>query len=346
MSIRKRLIHALSGKPVIRPAYLVYDAFLPNPGVDWELLFSLGLGEIRHRSVTKTLRPHSEVIETTKDQDGMVRRDVVIRTDIGELHEHYLGKGGGMLDWRMEHLIKKPQDYRILKRAFEDSRFILDESEFLASEAQLQDRGITLVHADRTPFQRIMIDYAGLERFSYDFADGTYELFELLEMMNHQIIEEFEEITKSEAQYIKLWENIGVDSAGPHAFRKYIVPVYEQILYMFSRTSQELIVHYDGNIRLIKDDIRRMGFQIDSLTPPPEGDMTVGEARDAWPDTFLWLHPSLSWLEESPEVVKSHITRMTKEAGGRLFCFEMSEGVPENWESSVPAVLEALDEVM
>ncbi len=345
MNIRHRLFEALSGKPVTHPVYLVYDAFLSNPDVDWDMLFALGLGEIRHRSVTRTEHPLCEQHETLTTQDGMTRRDVFIRTDIGELHEHYLGAGGGVLDWRMEYAVKKPEDYTILKRAFEDSRYELDDTQFLASEEDLKERGITLAHAGRTPFQRIMIDYAGLERFSYDFADGVSELFELLEMMNSQIIDQFQEISRSKARYVKLWENIGIDAAGPQAYRDHVVPVYEKILELFRDTSQELIVHYDGNIRLISEDIGRMGFQIDSLTPPPEGDMSVAEARNAWPETFLWIHPSLNWFQLPLEELTAHIRGLAEEAEGRRFCFEMSERVPETWRNTVPAVLEALEQM-
>ena len=36
MSVRERLLSALRGDVVATPAYVVYDAFLPNPTVDWD----------------------------------------------------------------------------------------------------------------------------------------------------------------------------------------------------------------------------------------------------------------------------------------------------------------------
>ena len=345
MEVRQRLMHALQGKKVSHPAYLVYKEFLPTKDVDWDYLFSLGLGEISHEPVVHITRPHAQIVESISRQDDMVRRDVTLRTEIGELHEYYIGGVGGVLDWRMEHMIKTPADYRILQRSFEDLDFQLDERAFLASENRLAQRGITLATADRTPFQRIQIDYAGVERFAYDFADEVPELFDLLEMMNEQIIQEFTVINTSQAEYVKLWENIGIDSLGPTAYREYIVPVYEQILRMFAKTNKKLIVHYDGKIRLIADDIKRMGFQIDSFSTPPEGDMSVEEARSLWPDTFLWIHPSLNWFDLPIATLKENIRSMVQATGGYNYCFEMSEGVPNTWKESVPAVLETLAEL-
>jgi hypothetical protein len=102
------------------------------------------------------------------------------------------------------------------------------------------------------------------------------------------------------------------------------------------------MVHYDGKIRLIADDIARLHLDIDSLTPPPEGDLDPGEARAFWPDSFLWLHPSLTLFDLSQSELVSRIRTMAAAAGPRLYCFEISEGVPRNWREGIPAVLKTL----
>ena len=102
VSVRERLLGALRGERVTHPAYVVYDAFLPNPSVDWDWLFSLGLGQVNHAFVTGSARPNCEIVETTSTEGGLERRDVTIRTSGGELHEYYLGDSGkGVLAWRM-----------------------------------------------------------------------------------------------------------------------------------------------------------------------------------------------------------------------------------------------------
>ena len=74
-------------------------------------------------------------METTKKVDGQTRRDVRWITDRGELHEWYLG------EWRQEYLIKTPDDYLILKRALEDSRFTANPQLFQLSEEALGENG-------------------------------------------------------------------------------------------------------------------------------------------------------------------------------------------------------------
>jgi hypothetical protein len=343
MSIRDRLLGALRGEVITHPVYVVYDAFLPNPAVDWEWLFSLGLGQVNHAFVVEEKRPNGEVIERKTIEGDLERRDVTIRTAGGELHEYYLGSSSkGLLPWRMEHFIKKPSDYRLMADALEGSTYIPTDRAFDESEAALGGRGITIAHVDRTPFQKIQIDFAGIEAFSCHLADEEPELLALLELMNRLKLDEFACVTASKARFVKLWENIGIDAVGPHAYRKHIVPVYEGINAILRDAGKRLMVHYDGKVRLIADDIARLGFDLDSLTPQPEGDMETAEARRLWPETFFWLHPSLTWFRLPKDELVALFRGMASGAGPRRYCFELSEGVPPNWRETIPAILSAL----
>ena len=102
------------------------------------------------------------------------------------------------------------------------------------------------------------------------------------------------------------------------------------------------MVHYDGKLRVIAGDIAGLPLDIDSLTPPPEGDMSVGAARAAWPDKFLWLHPPLGWYRLPRKQLVERIRQMVGDAGPRRYCLMISEDVPPDWQVTLPAVLEAL----
>jgi len=343
MNIRERLLSALRGEVVTHPAYVVYDAFLPNPNVDWEWLFSLGLGRINHAFVVEKQHPSCQIIEKLTIEGDLERKDVTIRTDKGELHEYYLGSSSkGVLPWRMEHFIKQPSDYRLMAGALEGSTYSMTNRAFDESETALGENGITLADADRTPFQKIQIDYEGIEAFSYHLADEEPALFELLELMNRLKLDEIACVAQSKARYVKLWENMGIDSMGPHAYRKHIVPVYEGIIAALKSAGKKLMVHYDGKVRLITDDIARLGFDLDSLTPQPEGDMDTAEARRLWPETFFWLHPSLTWFRLPKNDLVARIRKMVNDVGPRRYCLELSEGVPPNWKEGIPTLLEEL----
>jgi hypothetical protein len=341
-TIRARMEVAIAGEPVTRPVFAVYDWFVRNRPIDWPRLFDLGLGQINHADLIRYRRPHVDIMETTSMMAGVPRRDVYWMTDIGELHEWYLG------EWRQEYLIKSAADYRIMQRAWTDVDVLPWDKPFLHSEQAVGGGGITVGQLDRTPFQKIQIDYAGLARFSYDLADRLPELLDLLDLMTDVKLREFRIALGSPARQIKLWENLSIETMGPRTFRRFLVPVYHRIFEILDGTDKRLQVHYDGKLRVIADDIRDLPFDgLDSFTPPPEGDMTAAEARQQWPGKFLWLHPTLDWYSRPPDELAHNIRAMAAAAGrpvGR-YCLMISEEVPPNWETTVPLILKTLDEI-
>jgi hypothetical protein len=342
-TIRARLQRALDGEVVQRPTYLAYDWFVQNRPIDWERLFSLGLGQIAHADLVSVERPNLEIIETTREVDGRTRRDVRWVTDRGELHQWHLG------EWQQEFLIKTPDDYAILGRALEDTRYTPVSEPFYEAERRIGESGITIGQLGwapirRTPVLQVQIDFAGPERLAMDLADEVPQLMELLELMTELTLEKFRQAVKGPGRYIKLWENLSIEMLGVRQYRERLLPIYGQILKILEEADKRLLVHYDGKLGVIADEIAALDFDgIDSFTPPPEGDMSVAQARAAWPQKFLWLHPPLGWYREDRATLTERIRKMVGDAGPRRFCLMISEDVPPDWEESVPAVLDALD---
>lgn len=340
MDVRKRFESALAGQVVSRPLFAVYDWFVQNrPQVDWPALFQLGLGQINHATLVRHERPNVRITETTSyDDRGQTRRDVRWVTDIGELHEWHLG------EWRQEYLVKTPQDYRILARALSDVTVLPAPEPFIQSETALGGNGVTLACTAlrRTAFQAIQIDFAGLEQFSVDIGRRCPELLELIDVLNDLTYREAAALTRTPARFIKLWENLTIETMGPKLFREQLVPVYRRILDILGAGGQRLCVHYDGKLRCIAREIQELSFDLDSLTPPPEGDMTVAEARACWPEKFLWLHPPLGWHELPEAALRESVRGMIADAGPRRFCLMISEDVPADWARSVPLILKLL----
>jgi len=346
VSVRERLESALSGAPIERPVYAVYDWFVKNRrAVDWEMLFGLGLGQISHANLIRHVHPNFEVRETVSREGGQARRDVCLVTDQGELREWYLG------EWKQEHFIKTAEDYRIMRRALEGLQVFSDGAAFNASEAALGGRGVTVGHLagvgqGRTPLMTLQVDWVGLERFSIDLACEQPEMLDLLEFMNAIKLEEVRQAVKTPATQIKLWENLSIETLGPVHFRRRLAPVYRRILEILAGAGKRLQVHYDGGLRVIADDVAELDFDgIDSFTEPPEGDMFAAEARAAWPDKFLWQNINLEWYALPRRELERKLAAAVDGAGRRRHCFMISEEVPANWREAVPAALEILQEL-
>ena len=295
-SIRGRFQRALAGEPIDWPVYAVYDWFVQHRSIDWPSLFVQGLGQINHANLIETRRPNLQVVETTRQTDRGVRRDVRWITDRGELHEWYLG------EWRQEYLIKSPEDYRIVQRALEGSQFAADDQPFCNPRLRWRRRNYRGTPL-RTPLMETQIDLAGLERCSLDLADEHPALLKLLELMADLLLRQVREAVKTPAKYVKLWENLSIETIGRRQYRRHLMPLYHKLIEILEAAGKRLLAHYDGKLRLISDDVAALRIDgIDSFTPPPEGDMSVADARSLWPDKFLWLHPPLGWYRECPAV--------------------------------------------
>ena len=248
-------------------------------------------------------------------------------------------------DWFVEN---RPIDWPgLFGLGLEDTRITADSEPFLKSEAEVGDRGVTVGQLERSPLlgrspvMEIQVQLAGLSRFAMDMADQVPERMELLERMSDLKLRQVREAVKTPAKYIKLWDNMSIETIGLKVYNRHMVPLYRQILEILASAGKRLLVHYDGKMRLVAQQIACLDFDLDSLTPPPEGDMTIAEARAAWPQKFFWLHPPLGWYRDRFALAE-RIRQMVRDAGPRRFCLMISEDVPPDWQQTVPLVLETL----
>ena len=77
----------------------------------------------------------------------------------------------------------------------------------------------------------------------------------LIEQMNAIKLREFELARGSAAEHIKLWENLSIETMGPHHYRRHLVPLYHRIFDILDGTGKRLQVHYDGKLRVIAHDV-------------------------------------------------------------------------------------------
>jgi hypothetical protein len=95
-------------------------------------------------------------------------------------------------------------------------------------------------------------------------------------------------------------------------------------------SGQRLAVHLDGRLRVLREAIAAAPFDIvEAFTPAPVGDVTVAEARRAWPDKALWLNFTSSMHLQPEEAIAAHTRQLIEEAGSkRGFAIGITEDIP------------------
>ncbi len=349
---RQLLANFLDGGVPERTPYSIYAWFFLDPRYPieaWKPLLERGLG-ISTGCATVRHIEHGVVNSSETWQAG--ERCYVLQrkeTPVGALQQivaHPISPDAGILGWTQEEWIKTPNDYKTRQWIIEHTELVPAYDNFEISEDQIGEQGITTVEGSRTPAMSICVDWAGTERFCLDVAEGVDELFALYEAQKKLFLEETSLIAAGPGRYVRWLENLTISTLGPKRYEKLLLPVYQEAVPMLEAAGKRVMVHYDGALKVIRNQIARAPFHmIESLTEPPEGDLTYDECRAAWPDKGFWANINVDLYSLPPEQLAEAVIAKRERAGKRALAFEISEDVPKNWRDSVPVVLDTLEKL-
>ncbi|MBN1565215.1 MAG: hypothetical protein JXA10_15325 [Anaerolineae bacterium] len=341
--IRERLAAFWAGE---RPAAIPYTTYANKIPSDWsdpviQQMFADGLGVLRFIPTWTTTYRDIDVIDETITTNDTPQTRQIWRTPVGEISATWTQ------NWHQKYFLETPDDYRVMTYIVEHTDYAPAYESFTAQADALPPYMITVPRMGRTPLQTMLVDYAGLGNFAlhlYEYEDEVRRLYDALLVKFRQLAAI---VAAGPGRYINIVENFTAETLGPRRYAEFLLPVYEETMELFHDAGKVVGVHYDGKLASVKDLVARAPFDmIESLTPPPEGDMSLAEARAAWPDKLFWAHINLSCYELPPEQLKEEIWRRI-EAGapdGRRLAFEVSEDQPPCWRESMPVILAALNE--
>jgi hypothetical protein len=352
MTVRQDLETALGGGTPERTPLSIYDW---NMGAisatdlaakmqsdEWRRLFDLGLGVTSHCEIIEAVEHEVETITDERREGDAVFVSTTKCTPVGEIRK--ITRNG----WHSEDWIKEPQDYRVAQWIVEHTELRPRYESFAEHEAVVGAHGVTVVTGSgnwlhRTPLMKINIDWAGTELFCMDVAMEVPELFGLYEALKRQFLAEQRLLAAGPGRYVKWLENLTISMIGPDRYRDYLMPVYREGVPILAAADKRVMVHYDGALRVIADQIAEAPFHmIESLTEPPEGDLAYDECRRLWPDKVFWANLNLE-LYDLPEAALAQAVRdRVQRAGRRALAFEISEDLPKNWKAAIPVILKTL----
>lgn len=336
---QQNFIAALSGEQPEHIPFAIYSRLMTDD-VEWQTLVDAGLRLIDWTDSTCQVLPE-EIERFTQDEPwhGEAAQRTTLRTPVGEITQ--LSAHG----WVQEYWLKSPTDYRVMEYIVRNTLIKTTPEKYQQDSQELGDRGINLIAAGRSPMQTILVDYAGLENFTYHLAEGFPELFSLAEALTDQLMENCRLIAAGPGDYVDLLENLTAESWGPKRFTHYHLPVYEKILPILHAGGKTVFTHMDGQLACLAELIAQTEIDgIESLTQPPEGDMTYAQARRAWADKLFLANINVSKYDLPPAALQQAVRQMAQDASpdGRLLVFEISEDLPQRWRQSIPVILDVL----
>jgi len=308
----------------------------------WEPLFAAGLRVTFAVNTVVARERNIEPATESYDRDGHHYDRYVIRTPVGEVSR--LIEDG----WPQEYWIKSAEDYRVMRHVVENTELIPNYDEWAPTVRKVEGYG--LVHAainSPSPMQMILVHYVGLENFAYHLADYEEEMMALYEALRANFRRRIEIAAEGPGRYVSVLENFSAETMGPRRYAQYHLPVYEECFPILHQAGKIVGTHYDGKLASCADLVAAAPMDlIESLTPPPEGDMTLAECRAAWPNKLFWSNINVSTYQLPPAKLRKTVLDAVAAAApdGRRLAFEVSEHLPRNWKDSLPVVLDALEE--
>lgn len=343
LTIQERLESFWAGERPDRIPYTIYWNEWRHSSADpaWEALYDKGLGVTWHLESVAYKYSGVERSEQNYVEDGSPTRKITLGCPEGEIYETYVD------GWRRKFFLETPQDYRVMIDLVRRTEAVPAYEEFLRRSKDMGRAGVPLVMLGRTPFQTILVDYAGLENFAFQLYEMEAEILELYEILLEQFRKTVELAAAGPGRFVSVLENFTAESLGPERYERFLLPVYEELFPVLQGAGKIVGTHYDGRLASCKDLVARAPMDlIESLTPPPEGDISLAEARAAWPDKLFWSNINVGAYELPPRELRELVLSRVSEAApeGRGLAFEVSEQFPENWKESMAVVLDALEE--
>ena len=337
MTPREELLNVLRGGKADRVPFTCYTGLMP-PGAD-EIpnLLPVHTAALYHTETPGVSLAFTDVAPGV--------RETTMTTPWGTLTQLAHTETGYGSSWTKEHWIKGPDDYGVIEQLIRHTTLTPHPEAYAAAREAAGDRGVVIAWTTRTPFQRLWIEYAGMERMALDTIDAPEAVAGVLDAMFDQSERIMRMAAASEARVIWIPDNITGDMTGPPAFRKYLQPYYEMVCDILLPAGKLPVTHMDGMLRQIADEVARTGLPvIEAFTPPPDGNLSVVEARERWPGKALWLNFPSSVHLSPPEEIKRATEELVRQAGdGAGFVI----GVTENIPASVGArSLQAIGEVL
>ena len=342
---RARVEAALRGERTDKVPFTMYENKIPQCAAE-RALRNRGLCVVkRDIPAFRTIRPNVRTTEAVEWREGKKFVRTRYATPVGVLES--LHEEAGFTIWWHEKLFKSPEDYKALDFFIRDARYLPNHEAFARAQAAFGEDAIFRAALGLEPLQDLISgSLMEMQDFCVQWMDARDEILKLYAANVEQRRAVYSLVADSPALIANYGGNVVADVIGPKGFEEYYLPHYHEAAEALHRRGKLLGCHLDANCRLLAPLVARAALDyIEAFTPAPDTDMTLAEARAAWPDKILWINfPSSRHLCPVAEVEEIAF-RLAEEAGrSEGFLMGITEDIPaDRWQASCAAIMDGLD---
>lgn len=267
--------------------------------------------------------------------------EVIYHTPLGSVSCKFLfteemRKAGVSISWLTEHVIKGPDDYRIVGYIFKNMKVLPDYQNYLDLQERVGEKGFVAARgmAPASPRQHIMRDFMEATKFYLELYDHPREMEQLAQDMDPFYEQLFQILAECPGEVIFHGSNFDEMITYPPFFRDYILPYLQKLADMVHARGKLLLCHCDGENKGLLGLIRESGMDIaEAICPYPMTKMTIGEVKKALQGkiTIFGGVPSVALLENNmpdEEFEKFMVDLFRQIAPGDRFILGVADTTP------------------
>lgn len=341
MTAHERLVAALTGQPV---DYLPFSPFLAYV---WEsfpkALRDEGPLAFHHRVGATPLWRGApcpvravppETLTVVTHQDGA---DVhtQFRTPVGVLTQVKRRSAPGNTEFLIEHPLKCEDDYKVQLWIEEHTTYVVDLNPVRNHLRGDGREGLSigmLIPRSKSAFQMLVEHYVGTEELAYALADFPETVETLWQAMVASDMKAAQLAMESGFYtYYLTWEDSSTQNYGPWQYERYIASEIEQWCTLLATNDMRYIQHACGHLRRLLPMMKASGaVAVESISPPPTGNITLKETRALVGADFGiigGIEPT-QFLNLSLEALGPYVEQVITDGRGGPFVLANSDSCP------------------
>jgi hypothetical protein len=179
----------------------------------------------------------------------------------------------------IQYPIQKAEDLKCLRKIYEQCIFRSNYSDYLEIGEKWGDEGIPIAPLPRSPLSALIVDWMGIEAFTYAQVDEPIEIQKTIDCIDEANDQAFQIIIKSPAEIFHFCDNLSGTSYSSF-FPRYAANYYARRFIQLHQAGKKAAVHIDGTLKGILNQVAATGADaLEALTPDPVGDVTVEDLR-------------------------------------------------------------------
>ncbi|OQA00523.1 MAG: Uroporphyrinogen decarboxylase (URO-D) [Planctomycetes bacterium ADurb.Bin401] len=345
MTAKRAVESVLTGVRADRIPFTIFENKLPQCAVERQLR-NEGLCIIRkNRAVFKQSMPNVKITSHTYSENGRQLVRTEYDTPVGQLHT--IVEPSGFTSWTHKRLFSSPDDYKALKFLIRDITIEPDYASFIKSQQLCGEDFFFRSYIGGEPLQELMSYYIGVENFCIQWHETRDDILELQDILIEKRRQTYPIIADSPGLAFNYGGNVTPEIVGLDRFGKFYVPNYQEAAEVLHKKGKLIGVHFDANCQLLSKAISKTDLDyIEAFTPAPDTDMTLAEARKAWPEKVLWINFPSSVHLESLETIERTTRDLIKQVGStEKFIMGITEDIPpDRWQQNMLTISRVLQD--